>query len=116
MFYYCYVCKKDFCKECLNNREVHPNSHYYIKVNEKNNKCLNHYGEEVTQFCTDCEENICEKGREINHRGHNIINWYRFNNELLKYRKIIYEKNQNLSNIIRFNKMILNIFEKFKIN
>ena len=110
-FYYCYDCKNDYCECC------HKNTHHYmIKVNEKNNKCLNHFGEEITQFCFDCEENICSRERETNHRDHRLISIYQLNKETINYRNIIYEKNKNLSYIIKFNNLILNTFEKFKNN
>ena len=56
ILYYCYDCKKNFCKICI--KKCNSNSHHLIKVNEKNNKCLKHYNEELTMFCEDCEENI----------------------------------------------------------
>ena len=60
--------------------------------------------------------NICSRERETNHRDHKIISIFQLNKETINYRNIIYEKNKNLSYIIKFNNLILNTFEKFKNN
>ena len=67
-------------------------------------------------FCEDCEENICKIEKDSIHKGHNLINIFRLYNDSFRYKKIIIEKNRILSNIIRFNNLILKTFEKFKNN
>ena len=117
MFFYCYECQKDYCKNCLNkNAHKCKDKSKYIKVNEKNTKCLKHFGENFTQFCVDCQENVCKKEINIRHKDHEIIDINNFLKEFLKYRIIIKEKNKELSNLIKFINLIDKAGEKCENN
>ena len=109
-FLYCYDCKKDFCNICFEN---HKNQFYeHIKiiiVNEKKNRCLEHYDETIQKFCFDCEENICERLVSV-HKNHKIIRFENLNKDFLESLEIIKKKNRELSNIIKFNKTIIKFF------
>jgi len=118
MFQYCYGCKKDFCPKCFNDTQVHPSNHLNscISVNSKNNKCLTHFGEYITMFCEDCEQNVCKNEINTKHKGHKLVNLLSLNKDYLRYRIIILEKNRILSNIIRFNNLVLNTCSKYLDN
>jgi len=118
LFQYCYTCKKDFCSKCCNDIQVHPSEHLdsCILVNSKNNKCLTHFGEYITMFCEDCEANVCKNDINTKHKGHKLINLLSLNKDYLRYRIIILEKNRILSNIIRFNNLVLNTCSKYLDN
>ena len=122
MFKYCYYCKVDFCEDCANDFHQREKEHRHnhldvcIPVNEKNHKCLEHFNSDILSFCLDCQENICEKENTTKHRGHEKINLFTFNKDIIQYIAIIKEKNKILSNIIRFNQIVLNSYEKFQNN
>ena len=116
LFKYCYLCKKDFCYECVEKQfEKHDESHLKkcIPINEKNTRCLDHFNEgKYTSFCNDCHVNICEENSHIIHRKHHITNFFKIETQV----KVITEKNRILSDIIRFNELILNTYQKFPDN
>ena len=122
MYKYCYRCKKDLCPECVQNFNLsdldHRRDHldHCIPVNEKNHKCLEHENSDVLDFCLDCNENVCDKEKVERHRGHNKKSLIGFSIDINKYEKIINEKNKILADIIRFNEIILNTYNKFKDN
>ena len=123
MFSYCFYCKADFCDNCVNNFNLeifdrHRRNHLdvCIPVNEKPHRCLEHFNSDIISFCSDCQENICEKESTKKHRGHSKINFISFEADITKYRDIIIEKNKVLSDIIRFNQVILNTYDKFQNN
>ena len=123
MFSYCYYCKADLCDDCVNNFNLdkfdgHRRNHLdvCISVNEKPHRCLEHFNSDIISFCIDCQENICEKESTKKHRGHKKINFITFEKDIVKYRDIIIEKNKVLSDIIRFNQVILNTYDKFDNN
>ena len=122
MFKYCYYCKVDFCEDCVNNfhqkEKDHRRNHLdvCIPVNEKKNRCLEHYNSNIIGFCMDCQENVCDKESTTKHRGHEKINFITLENDINKYRSIILEKNKILADIIRFNQIILNTYENFQNN
>lgn len=123
MFSYCFYCKADFCDDCVNNFNLeifdrHRRNHLdvCIPVNEKPHRCLEHFNSDIISFCSDCQENICEKESTKKHRGHSKINFISFEADITKYRDIIIEKNKVLSDIIRFNQVILNTYDKFQNN
>ena len=121
MFQYCIYCKVDLCDECVNKFDIKDKDHrrnhldVCIPVNEKNHKCLEH-NTEFTTYCADCQENVCDKETTLRHRGHNKINLFKFSNDINKYREIIVQKNKILSDIIRFNQIILNSYDNFQNN
>ena len=119
MFRYCYNCKLDLCDECVNIKfDQHNSGHLKvcIPVNEKSNKCLEHFNSDIISFCVDCQENICNKDPTIKHRGHTKINFISFEADIAKYRDIIIEKNRVLSDIIRFNQDILDAYNNCQDN
>lgn len=122
MFKYCSYCKIDLCEECVNRFDLrgldHRRNHldFCIDVNEKNHKCLEHIKAEFTEYCYDCQENICEKEKTERHRGHNKVNLFKLYDQSEKYKKLIVEKNRILSDIIRFNQLILNSYDHFQDN
>ena len=83
-----------------------------IPVNEKNNKCLEHYNSEIKSFCLDCEDNVCEKEKDSKHKNHKRICLDGLAQDIDKKIKIIIEKNKNLADIIRFNEIIINSYVK----
>ena len=110
-FKYCYKCKKDYCKECLENEEKHPRSHIdeCIPINSKMTRCLEHFKEgPYNSFCLDCHLNVCKDY----HKGHKIIDF----DKILPDKDIILKKNKALYNIIKFNELILNTYESFPDN
>ena len=122
MFKYCYYCKVIFCDDCVNNfhqnEKDHRNNHLdvCIPVNEKNNKCLEHFNSDIISYCGDCQENVCEKESTTKHRGHEKILFIKMDTDINRYKDIIIRKNKILSQIIRFNQVILNTYEKFSNN
>ena len=116
LFKYCYLCKKDFCYECVEKENKgHDRSHLKkcIPINEKNTRCLEHYSEgKYTSFCNDCHVNICEENSHVIHRKHHITNFFKIEPQI----RVITEKNRILSDIIRFNELILNTYRKFPDN
>lgn len=105
IFRYCYECQKYFCEDCFI-PNVHQ-FHHYDKVNKMKNKCTKHLGEILIGFCVDCQENVCRNDLETNHKEHNIINIGSLNSKYLNSRRIIHEQNKILSNIIKFNNLIV---------
>ena len=123
MFSYCFYCKADFCEECVNNFNLtkfneHRRKHLdvCIPVNEKPHRCLEHYNSDINVFCADCQEHICDKEPSKKHKEHTKINLMKYEDDIAKYIDIITEKNKILSDIIRFNQLILNTYDKFKNN
>ena len=122
MFEYCFYCNADLCENCINKfnlEKIEHNSDHLlscIPVTEKRCICLKHDNSRFTNYCLDCNENICEKEIKKNHFGHKLINFSIFSSDIIKYKKIINEKNQILSDIIKFNKIILNTYDKFQNN
>ena len=114
IFYYCYDCKKHFCNKCQNEKEHE--KHKKIKANEEKNICLNHYQKHFTQFCSDCQENVCPKETKKYHSEHKLQDFKKFQEDFLKYRQIIIEKNRELLIIIKFNKLISNTYEVYPDN
>ena len=123
MFSYCFYCKADLCEKCVNNFHLDKFDHHHrnhldvcIPINEKPHKCLDHYNADISTFCVDCQEHICNKEPTKKHREHTKINLIKFEADINKYRDIIIEKNKILSDIIRFNQVILNTYDKFQYN
>ena len=121
--YYCYECKQDLCETCKNdfsNEEVeqlkHNATHTCIEAKEKFNRCLKHYNEEITEYCVDCEENICEKERSSRHEDHNIIKIKDYLEEAKEYCKIIAAKNKYLEQLKIFNEKIIENYANYQNN
>ena len=115
IFKFCYECQKDYCDDCLNNYTNHPKNHLdkCIPVSEKTSRCLEHFKEGAyTSFCTDCHRHVCNESSTKMHRGHNKINLFKIDPK----KKIIVHKNKILSDIIRFNELILHTYEQFPDN
>ena len=123
--YYCYECQQDLCENCKKDfdkdevrRLKHKPSHLdtCIEAKEKNNRCLKHFSEEITEYCADCEENICEKERSSRHEDHNIIKISDYLEEAKKYCKIIAEKNKYLEQIRILNNKIKDNYTNYQNN
>ena len=114
IFKYCYMCKKDYCFDCL---KEHPKNHLEqcIRIDEKTSKCLRHFEEsEFTAYCKECNDNICSRiyNSEHTHEGHDTINF----SEIDVKKNIIIEKNKTLYSMIKFNELILQTYENFPNN
>ena len=120
MFEYCYICKEDFCPLCLTKQtEKHKMSHMtdkHFPVNQKKNKCLEHPNADMKGFCTDCQENVCDKEKFNRHKNHQIIDFSDFAEEILNSQEKIKERNKILYDIIKFNEIILNTYNTFPKN
>lgn len=107
---YCFDCKKSYCKKHITS---HDKSHQkVIPVNKKFNYCSFHSeNNEYKKYCKDCKEHICGQLIGKNHKKHNTIDLYKL--KINKEEKeIIAEKNKILRNIIKFNDIILDTYEK----
>ena len=122
--FYWYDCEQDLCENCKRNFEnkegqklkhKSSNSDYCIEAKEKYNKCLQHYYEEITEYCLDCGENICEKERS-RHEKHKKIKIKDYLEEAQKYSGIFETKNKYLEQIIASNKTIINNFLNYHNN
>ena len=114
IFKYCYICKKDYCYDCINKPE-HQQFHLKqcIPINEKCIRCPDHFNEGVyTSFCITCQENICEENSKKIHKGHKRIDFFKIETK----KKEIINKNKILSDIIKFNELILNTYERLPDN
>ena len=116
IFRYCYKCKTDFCSQCIENYADHKPDHPDIPINEKLNRCLEHDKEEVSEYCEDCEENIICKKNIDRHQGHKTIKLKDLEMEAIISIEKIREKNQMLTDIIRFNQIIINSYNQFPNN
>ena len=116
IFYFCYECKKNLCNKCKTAHQ-NENKHNFIEVNKKKSKCIKHVNEEFENFCVDCQENVCERAKIQQHKGnHELKEKNTFNSDAKEYRKLIMEKNKNLSKLVRFNELILKTCQKFQDN
>ena len=116
IYLYCYDCKDSFCPECFKvDRDEHSSNHSSVKVNEKNNYCLEHR-KKFSYFCNNCNINICEDDK-ILHESHELINLLKFNKEFLENKKkFIKDKKRYLSDLIALNEIILNTGETLSDN
>ena len=111
IFQFCYNCRHIFCLEC--NSSHCGDNRKCINVNEMNVRCPTHFNEQnYTRYCLDDKENVCEKYSTKKHRKHNIKSFFRIETD----KKVIQEKNEILRDLIRFNELILNTYEKFPDN
>jgi len=104
--YYCYECEESKCDNCK--KEEKDKKHHYIEINEKRGKkCLFHDKEDITKFCSDCQENIyseCDM-----HDKHDKKDISDLKQDALISTEIIKNVNENLKNKINFNQMIINL-------
>ena len=117
LFKYCNKCKINFCEKCRENHKKH--SKICIPFNDLINKqCKLHFNQ-LEFFCEDCEENICENCiKEECHSEHEIKKLIKYIDEFKidYYKNIIENKNKQLSDIIIFNRILLNSNKKFPKN
>ena len=113
IFQFCYECRKVYCLTCSNKTTSHIDK--CINVNEMNINCPDHAKEFYRRFCLDDHENVCEKYASKKHRGHKMIKIDYIENIETKI-QVIKEKNKILKDLIRFNELILNTYEKFPEN
>ncbi len=107
-YYYCFVCKKDYCEKCKTDNH---SSHECIESKEKKKICLNH-NKEFQYFCFNCNENICEEDikEDGNHKKHDIeeISKLKESKSLNVNKAKIIEINTYLKNLVEFNDLLLN--------
>ena len=123
--YYCYLCKKILCSNCLNDK--HDKEHKNVfKYDDLQNKCLIHFDNknENKYYCIICKKFFCANCLldDLNHpKEHNVKeidefkknikdNIYTIENELDKNKneKLILEEKLNiLNNKIMFNEFLL---------
>jgi hypothetical protein len=70
---------------------------------------------EYKQYCLKCKENICSEFVGKNHKDHDTIDLYKIKINA-EEKEIIAQKNKILRNIIKFNDIILDTYEKFPDN
>lgn len=124
IFRYCNVCKVDLCDDCIKKNQLkekkeHNRAHFddSIPINEHNHKYYeNKKTYEFKSFCLDCEDNVFENEKSSNHKKHKIIDLDELKQDINKYKEIIQKKNENLNDIIRLNRIIINSFTKFPRN
>ena len=110
-YIYCYDCEKNLCKSHLgknhyeNNSKHKINNHSFIPYSQKNIKCPNH-NNDITLFCVDCQENICENDEE--HKHHEKKKLSKLLKEVRKKKSTIKEKNKMLNCIVKYNQKIIN--------
>lgn len=117
-YIYCYDCEKNFCKSHLgenhdeNNSKHRINIHNFILYSQKNMKCPNH-NNDITLFCVDCQENICENDEE--HKHHEKKKLSKLLKDVREKKSIIKEKNKMLDCIVKYNQKIINSEDKTNI-
>ena len=75
-FYYCQICKKFICDQCLLN---HPSyeKHNAINIRRYDSTCKNHYNS-FSFYCSDCKKNICLYCKP-EHKSHKLTELSEFN-------------------------------------
>ena len=124
IFQYCYECKVDLCDECikksqLKEKKEHSRNHLdnSIPINQLNHKFIeNKQTYEFNSFCLDCEDNVFEKEKSSKHKNHKIIGLGKLKKDINKYKDIIIKKNEDLNNIIKLNRIVINSYTKFSNN
>ena len=117
-FYFCTLCKKNFCQNCSkiyngNNDIKHKPNHapYCVKISEKSHRCLDHLDSDINSYCEECQKNICDKDLE-DHKDH-IHQIFKLTEDINEHIKTIEDKNKKLKDIIRFNETIIKSYKKF---
>ena len=124
IFQYCYECKVDLCDECIKRNQLkekkeHSRNHLdnSIPINQLNHKFIeNKQTYEFNSFCLDCENNVFEKEKSSKHKNHKIIGLGKLKKDINKYKDIIIKKNEDLNNIIKLNRIVINSYTKFSNN
>ena len=117
-YIYCYDCEKNLCKSHLgknhseNNSKHKINNHSFILYSQKNIKCPNH-NNDITLFCVDCQENICENDEE--HKHHEKKKLSKLLKDVREKKSIVKEKNKMLNCIVNYNQKIINSGDKTNI-
>jgi len=113
-YYYCFICKKDYCEKCI--KDYH-SGHESIEVDKKKMVCLKH-NKEFKYYCYDDQENFCEIEKEVEHKGHKIEEISVLVKDLFDYHNNNnFEKiNEELDKLVKFNELILKNIETFKDN
>ena len=107
-FYFCLICKKNFCPLCSSSHnKIHKS---IINYDEKHFICNVHHQESFISFCNDCNENlcfICEKA----HNNHSRVNL----NSIIPSIDNIKKKIENFrSKINKMKKIFKEIIEKIE--
>lgn len=114
---FCKNCNLFLCEECLNQHKQNNKNHEFIGLNKLKINFCNFHNKKLTQFCFDCDEEICKKCFDF-HKEHKtkkiekIVenkNLKNFNNFLEKIENCIKNKYQILKeNIIDLQNMKIN--------
>ena len=59
IFIYCIDCDNVYCNKCMEKHKKEHNN--YIKMNEKNSKCLIHQNKDFCCYCFDDKKNLCNE-------------------------------------------------------
>ena len=115
IFQYCNNCQKSFCPEHIIEHNI---SHKeFIPINKKANDFSDSFKDKkLKKYCLKCKEKIVNEIENEKHKNHKSFINDLDNLDLDKEKEIIAEKNNILSNIIKFNDLILDSYEKFPYN
>ena len=116
-YFYCSDCKKIICDNCKTS-DYHKD-HDTFNIDKKKKRCQEHLNENAFYFCNECQECVCNQA-SIRHKDHKIVSSISVKNlknkEILDFRKIIKEKNTDLTRQIKLNELILNTCGTFQDN
>lgn len=112
-FYYCFVCFKFFCKECIEFHKKEKN-HHLISIKKMDSYCFYH-NVNLSGFCKIHKVNFCDYCEHPKHE--NIIRHKRYNQkELENFSEILKKKEENLNEIKNKFDIILENIKKSIIN
>jgi len=102
---FCSICKEYFCQNCFDKNHEDKRDHIKMTSIEKNKMCIKH-NKENKFYCFLCQEFFCDNDKE--HNNHDYI---KFNEN-----EDIQNINNNLINIIKYNKLFSSTYESYKEN
>ena len=71
-FFECDICNKKYCCKCYYIKDIQENGHKYKENNYKNNRCPIH-NNDLTEYCSNCNKNICMCCMSDEHKNHKVI-------------------------------------------
>ena len=76
-FFECDICKKIYCCICYIN-DIQKNGHKFKENNYTNNRCPIHYND-LTEYCSNCNKNICIScSMSVEHQNHKVNYYHNF--------------------------------------